>query len=281
MTQGYITLALGASKYYEMAINLAVSVKVFDSRRPISLIHDGSVDVARLIPHFDQLILIEPLEGFVGCANKLRLFPYSPYVETMFIDSDCLLVKPDMDRHWLRFSEDDFSIAGLRRTSGIYGNYGIDIAEACSRLGIPFLATGNSGVMYFRRTERAKAVFDRATDYFLGDNALKVAHGTVSGQVADEPAFGAAMGAFGISPVDYTPEEGTVMTATWRARRTRANLDTGKILVEKPLGPFKLFGRFFPKEWITHSPTVLHFIGLKPTRLYDRLVNQMRARSAG
>ena len=44
-TQGYITLATGPQEYLEMAANLAASIKVMNSARPVCLVHDAGAAI--------------------------------------------------------------------------------------------------------------------------------------------------------------------------------------------------------------------------------------------
>jgi hypothetical protein len=41
--QGYVTLAIGAQRYVDMAVVLGLSLKTFDPQRPVCLLHDQHV----------------------------------------------------------------------------------------------------------------------------------------------------------------------------------------------------------------------------------------------
>lgn len=277
MSQGYITLALGAQRYYDMAINLAMSVRIKDPARPISLICDE--DGQNKVPSelFDQIITLPDLDGYRGCANKLRIYDYTPYDETIFIDSDCIVMKQDMNRHWEKFSNHNFNIAGRKLFDGDY--YGIDVANLRHDMNMDFIAVGNSGVIFFRKSDEAEKLFNLSMKLFDDQSILKISHGKTQGQIADEPIFGTAMGIMNIEPVEYTPDEGAVMIATWRGRRIRGNFDQDIAYLEKPLGGFHVLNRFFPKQgWVAHSPSIHHFIGLKPKKLYQDITDAVKKR---
>ena len=274
LKQGYVTLALGDRKYYEMALHLALSLKWKDPSRPVCLIHDNSQSLERYGEIFDDLVVMPKLSGYVGCANKLRLEQFSPYEETFYIDSDCLVVKPDMDRHWQKFAGADFNIAGDMATAGTW--YDFDIAEACRELHLPYMVRMNSGVIFFRKTKAAERIFKSARSLVSTvGSVIGYDHQGRSGQLADEPFFGAAMGQHAITPVAYTPEEGSVMITTWQAKDCQARLEEDYASIKKASG-YHLLNRFFVKSWVEHSPSIMHFIGLKPADLYQQLTEQLR-----
>jgi hypothetical protein len=43
--QGYIVLAVGPTRYLDMAVNLAASLKVMDPGRPVCLVHDPGATI--------------------------------------------------------------------------------------------------------------------------------------------------------------------------------------------------------------------------------------------
>ena len=276
MTQGYIILALGPRRYYEMALNAALSIKWADPGRSVALIHDEGRPMDEYAPYFDHLVPMPAEDGYGGVANKLRLDRFSPFAQSMYIDGDCLIVKKDMDRHWEKFSRAPFSMAAARRTEGTW--YGFDIQLMCTALGVPYICEGNSGVLYFDNTDAATEVFETANRFFHTAPALKaLIHQGRPDQRPDEPFFGAAMGHHRIEPVSYSAEEGSIMVTSWGAKRYEADLETGAVRVEKPKSMTRL-ARLLPLATVRHSPSILHFIGLKPKREYARLCATLRAR---
>lgn len=271
--EGYVTLACGSRKYLDLAINLTASIRRWDGSRPICLVHDEHLKLTAADRRvFDHCALMESDPDFVGCANKLRLFDFSPYEKSFYIDSDCLVVKPDMERHWKKFAGTGFNVAGGKRTSGHWYNF--DIAEACSRLNIKYMVQMNAGVIYFTR-DGGKPAFDEALRlYREARDVIGSAHQKRLDQLADEPFFGAAMGSLEIEPVGYAAEEGSIMITTLYARRLKVDLGRGMSQIEKPSG-FYVLNRLFAKSWVKHSPTIVHFIALKPRKIYDSLVSEL------
>lgn len=271
--QGYIILACGARRYFEMARVLCFSLKLKDPKRKVCLACDKQDFLGDFAPHFDDVVYLEDDDRFIGCANKIRLYALSPYEETMYVDSDCLLMKSDMDRHWERLSAQDFAVAGGKMTSGNW--YGEDIGKILKGLSIDYIVKHNSGVFFFRKGPACDKYFDTVMRLFnehtdlLGHN-----HQKKTGQLADEPFFGAAMGIEKIEPVGYTPEEGSIMITTFYAPDCEGDFNKEYAVINKPTG-FWILNRFLPKGHVRHTPSIMHFVSLKPRGLYDKLVRQI------
>lgn len=278
MSQGYLTLATGDRKYFDAAANVALSVRLNDEKRPISLLCDDSAKLTEAEKAlFDRIIVALPGTLGVGCAGKLDVPGFLPYEETVFLDSDCLIVKNDMDRHWDKLSGQCFNVAGATENSG--GWYTFEIADVCKALGLPYMVHMNSGVMYFKKGKSLDDFIAVVQD--LRENAqdvLFVQHRDMNAQIADEPVWGAAMGRMHMQPARYTPEEGSVMVTTYMSRKIRYNPVENISEQEKSNG-YWLLGRFLSKGWTKHSTSVAHFIRFKPRRLYRDCVNQLRERA--
>lgn len=276
MTQGYITLATGPREYLEMAINLLLSLKLNDpTRKTCIVIDESSVLPEEYLGIPDYVSYLHPREGFHGCLNKLRLHELSPFNETMFVDADCILVKNDMDRHWEKFRGGGFNIAGSKVIAGNW--YGFDIKTVIETIGIPYMVKMNSGVFYFNRSAEADAFFE-ATHMLV--SAHKDLLGTLHRnnlQLADEPFIGAALGVLGIDPINYTAIEGSIMITTVNSSQAKFDPIEHISHITK-YDDFRLFGRFFPKKKVHHSPSFAHFVKLKPNSVYLACVRALRYR---
>jgi hypothetical protein len=270
--QGYIVLALGPSKYLDMAINLAASIKVMDPTRRICLVHDGNVtaDTAQL-RYFDDTAIMPLDPDYPGFMCKIRVFDASPYEETMFVDADCLMVKTDIDRYWQSACTRFFSITGGPRTSGEWK--GADIATLLSQEGAPYLIQMNSGVFYFDKSPESKAFFGGLNAYYMARRHL-LGVGLHRGKPAqtDEIYIGLYMGLSGMGAANMARvDQNSWMVSTWRGIMIR--FDAGRSVIYKPRGnPLNPFA-----GWDRLSPTFAHFVSLKPHRLYWRLSRQFRA----
>lgn len=266
--EGYVTLAMGSQRYFDMACMLALSLRFHDPARRICLIHDRNIS---LPPHaaavFDDHVEIPVDETYFGCANKLRVGRLSPYDRTMFVDADCLLAKSDIARVWINHTGQFFNMTGDVRTSGQWNV--LDIAKACAQFDVPYVVQMNSGVFYWERGDKAEAFFAYLNDlYATQRHTISQSHRNVRNQYNDEPFFGIGMGRFGLRPLEPPAGAGSWMVSTWRARRTEMDIARGRVSIQKPAG-FRVLGRFWAKRWVQHSPTILHFISLRPARVYS------------
>jgi hypothetical protein len=64
------------------------------------------------------------------------------------------------------------------------------------------------------------------------------------------------------------------MVTTRQSRRFRFDIVSGACYMEKPNG-FRLFDRLWARDWVPHTPTIAHFIGLKPRALYREQCRRM------
>ena len=272
--QGYLTMATGDRIYLELAVNLALSLKLNDPTRPVCIVTDPEMEIAEVYkPFFDYIVRLAPKSGFHGCLNKLRVNEVSPFEETMFIDSDCILVKPDMDRHWEKHQCQGFNIAGSKENSGNWYNF--SIAEAIIQLQIPYMVELNSGVFYFRKGAES----DR---FFLTALAMVNKHKEILGtfhrnklQLADEPFIGAALGKLMINPISYEPSEGSIMITTVRSSNEVFDPIKHVSQIVKHSN-YRLLDRFFPKTNVKHSPSFAHFVKLKPKPIYNEITFKLR-----
>lgn len=273
--QGYLTIAYGPRKYFEMALNLALSVKLNDPSRPIALLYDGPNNLTDTSTQFfDHIGTLPAQDRISGSAMKLNIFAPSPYSETLFVDADCLVLKKDMDRHWNKFAPFDFNIPGNKRAAGSL--YGLDVTGMMRAAGTDHIMQINSGIIFFRKNDDGKAVFDTALNLFKdGHPELIELRGKRGNVCADQPFFGAAMAKCGIDELSYTPQEGTIMATTYLARNCDFDLERGVSTLEKPTGHW-ILNRFLAKGWVKHSTSIGHFIALKPKNQYQSLSDQLR-----
>jgi len=275
-TEGYLILATGAPKYLEMARNLAASIRLMDPSRQICLVHDedarfGADDQA----FFDRCVMLPGREHFHGVMNKLRVFDISPFQRTMFIDADCLMIKHDIGAYWQLCRGKPFAIPGKRRVAGEWK--GADISALLKQEGAPYLIQMNSGVFCFERSASGIAFTDGLLDYYLRRRE-HLAIGLHRGvrQQTDEIYLGLWMGLNGLDPVVARNGHNSWSNSTWRAFLVRADPEKQISSLRKPVRstfgiPNPLLG------WDRISPTIMHFIALKPAVPYRRAAAFVRA----
>lgn len=157
-TRGYVTIATGDIKYYEMAFQLLHSYRVrANSDLPFAILSDRENDYTRA---FDQAVLMR--NANCSYMDKLLLYQYSPYDETIFIDADSLVLA-DLKGLWEDFSTaDDMSCYGAvypLNSDRAWFSY-----EGCGRYreDIHFLVDLHGGVYFLRKTDRCRVIFEQA-----------------------------------------------------------------------------------------------------------------------
>jgi hypothetical protein len=138
--------------------------------------------------------LVIPFDGAAShdCRPKLDLDTYSPFVHTLYLDADSLVVR-DIHPLFERFREHEFVVLGRQTNDGHW--YG-DVAEMCDLAGSDSLPKFNGGILYFTRSARTTAIFAAARE--LASQYEQLAYDTFNGGVADEPLLAIALAQHGI-----------------------------------------------------------------------------------
>lgn len=196
MTRGFVTIATGQERYYELARNLLYSYRLFASvKYPFAIICDKK---NRYIEEFDDVILMDK-----ACCNyldKLQLYKYLPYDETIFIDADSLAYG-DLDAWWEIFKEaDDFSLFGyawkdLNSGRGWFIPRGLKEYQDK----VSFIPDFNGGIYYMRRSETCKEVFRLANFFASHFKDYEFSDFTTP---ADEPCLALGMAIQNCHPLD-------------------------------------------------------------------------------
>ncbi|MEZ5825798.1 MAG: hypothetical protein R3C97_13980 [Geminicoccaceae bacterium] len=276
-SRGYLTTAFGSRKFFEMAVNLALSVRLNDPDRPVCLVHNASEEVPDDIARaFDSLTTFP--DGaetvYAGTALKLLIDQVTPYRETFFVDSDCMILKKDMDRHWQKFGQSDFMICGEKRTRGHISS--LDVQTMMKVANVDHIVDMNSGVIFLRSSPASTRLFETARElYRTRRETFTEIRARRGDGIGDQPFFGAAMAACGIDPISYEPGEGSLMVTTYRARNVDFDLDEPRSFLEKPTG-FRMLNRFWAKSWVRHDTTIGHFVAGKPKRVYQTMSDRLR-----
>lgn len=210
MSRGFLTLAYGNERYLRMAKGLAQSLRAHNPTVRLAVVTDS--ENPKFLKLFDDVVDVDLNLGS-GVAQKLHVDRYSPYDQTLFIDSDCLAFADpellwDMYRHapgfgvkgWCYLTEEDphYAIENMGR-----------LLAACA---VRRLGAFNSGLFYFDRTEQAQKVFSTAREVAarVGEIGLKAFKNS---PCADEPVFALALEMNGIPMLPW--DEGRAMvTAT-------------------------------------------------------------------
>lgn len=194
-TRGFVTIATGNERYYRLARNLLCSYRQFSKGNiPFAIISD---EHNRYTDEFDKTIIIKnPTNSFL---DKLKLYEYLPYDETIFIDADSLAYG-NLNNWWRIFENaTDFSCFGyawnLEAGRGWFIPSGIKEYQDK----VKFVPDFNGGVYYLRRSQKCQDVFQLA-NYFA--NHYYEYEFTGFRNAADEPCLALAMAVYGCIPID-------------------------------------------------------------------------------
>jgi hypothetical protein len=226
MNRGYLILATtneslpDSAAYFKQAANLAISLLASDpdsgkigTKYPIALLHDGRSNLpAQYWQLFDRKIVLKPGDDRIPFYNKTRLFDYSPWEETIYIDSDSLAIG-DPDRLFDDLQKYSFASCVVKQakyaTAGkIQMSWVKQVGEIYEYYGLPHDWTFtelNSSLIYWKADDFARDIFTLAEHFYACEfypefNGLAPKGVADRGHFPDELAFECAM-----LHINYTP----------------------------------------------------------------------------
>ena len=237
---GFITMAYGREKYLDQAVALARSVKHHMPNQPIVLVTDRD----KAYPPFDSEIAMTDY-ALAGTVLKTSIYQYSPFEETLFIDSDCLLTR-DCSPEIAEIRTREFSpVVNTYLQKGDNDLWLEDVGEAVAKVGSKNFPKFNGGVYFFRKGKRAKSVFTVAEEMRERQDELGILNFDTAGP-GEETLFGLALSKLGFK--DLYDDRGRLM-------RTPLNA-TGPIHLDILAGEC-----WFEKEGRLVEPAIVHFCG--------------------
>jgi hypothetical protein len=210
ISRGTLTLAFGKPKYLEMAKSLARSLLLHDPALPRAIVTDSTdPELATLFTH------VLPLCREYGSNVRQKLFldHYTPFDETLFIDSDCLAVRP-LEDFWSAFHDVPFGVCGQRTLYAGETDEYLHVDFLLRRFHLNGLPKFNGGIYYFKRTLAAIKLFDTARDLMNDATELRFSDFRDDGP-ADEAIFSVAMALHNLTVTDmglggmWTPIDAT------------------------------------------------------------------------
>jgi hypothetical protein len=228
-----------------MARALSLSYRRHNQLRPFAIVTDDR-NAKDLENYFDVVIPLNPTYG-VGVVQKLNVDRYTPFDETLFVDSDCLFYKSP-ERLWRLYSGKDFTVRGWRYLTGWTEyekkspyEFVQNTPDFLRQNNITRLPHFNSGVFFFRKSETASNVFINARSVYekrttLGFVPFKNA------PIADEPAFAVGLETSGIEMDPWDNQEGmetalnmedvySISVLTGKARFRKNGTDCDPVLI--------------------------------------------------
>lgn len=236
---GFLTMAVGAEKYMKQAVNLAISLKIHMPSSVIAVITDHSI----VDPIFDIVVKYDG-SGIIGVVNKIDIYEFSPFDETVFIDADCLVSRPFLNEIGDIRKYDVSPIVETYLGRGGVEQWLPNFDLVLDELKLPCFPKYNGGLYFFRKSQVAEKVFKEARSILEMAERLHIKNFDRAGP-NDETLLGLALA--GHAPLPLYDDHGTLM-------RTPVGL-TGNLY-------FEFFnGCHFIKSGKEVRPAILHFCG--------------------
>jgi hypothetical protein len=239
-SRGIITLAYGHERFIEQARSLAHSLRLHAPLLPRTLITDSNdPEVRRLftdvVPH--------RAEFGSGVRQKIFLDQYSPYEETLFIDSDCLVLG-NLESFWSAFDGQSFGVPGFRYLQKGSTDPYLDVDHALESLHLTTIPKFNGGTYYFTRSPETAEFFKTARNILENWKALRLCEFRRDGP-GDESVYALAMAVHHFGLTSMGP--GGMWTPVGYK---------GPLLLDALKGRCS-----FEKEGMKLSPEIIHFPG--------------------
>ncbi|SHJ85442.1 hypothetical protein SAMN05444159_1693 [Bradyrhizobium lablabi] len=237
---GFLTIAIGHERYLRQAEILSLSLRRNMPGVPLAIVTDND----RLAASAD--VIVPPLSGIpVGVLQKAYLDQYTPFQETLFIDSDCIATRP-FPNELEQIRKFEFTPA-MEKFTALNGTdeYIDNLSEALKLVGGEQFPKFNGGIYFFRKGELSSSVFRIAREIHSDYRKYGIKAFDKSGP-GEETVFALALAKLGM--FDLYHDNGNLM-------RTPTGLK-GKISIE-PLGGGCTFERY---DGVV-SPAICHFAG--------------------
>lgn len=227
--RGFVTIAVGAQRYYALAENLLRSYRLHNSDdTPFAILCDREcVETAG----FDRVVVME--KPAMSYMDKLRLAELSPFEETIFVDADALFLR-DPGVLWQDFQDcPDVCAYGNRLSRDSRKGWFCpeEMGELAPRL--EFGVQMHGGAYYLRRSEDCERVFARAKEFAANYGQYRFAH---FDKPADEPVIALSMALEGWEPcpklerILFLPEYDGHVRLTREGRVLLKGKETGAVI---------------------------------------------------
>jgi len=200
MKKGFLTLAFGKALYIQMAKALAISMRLHGLKSPLAIVTDTSdLEINHL---FDKVIKYNPSYGS-GVSQKIHVDLYTPFEETIFIDSDCLVYK-NPELLWNTYKTNQpFGIMGAKTLTSSDQHYAVNNLKVFLKiLNLSKMHDINTGIFYFDNTAMKSLFFEKCREIYNDRDRLPFKVFKDS-PVNDEPIFAAALEILSINPLKW------------------------------------------------------------------------------
>ncbi len=251
-SRAVLTIAVGPKIYFEMAIALARSIRLWHDALdlPIAIATDSS-DLLPADLFGVRVLHLQRGELGVGFEPKLHLDRIAPAERTLFIDADCL-VYSRLDGAFEAFAGQAVSVV-RERLSGDGERFG-DVASYCQHLSVEEIPIFTGGIYYLEGPE-AQSVYAQARHLLLSYDRLGLVR--LRGLPNEEVLVSGAMACHNLWGV---PDGGSIV-GDFQTSPGRASLDIirGESRMTNPPPPSPDHCPWAPVRSI--APAIVHFLG--------------------
>ncbi len=175
--EGYIYTSYGKPEYVKHAVASTVTLRRYDSKRPVALICTRE-HIDYLVKHnqeklFDKLVpLREEHASITGFKHNVHL--YMPFEKNLYLDSDIVWCK-DPDPLWTSLSVHPFTITGIQTSDNFFGgpkHIGVlkDILlkrrqRTLNRFDLTYLSRVQTGMIYAKEELVTREVCELAASF--------------------------------------------------------------------------------------------------------------------
>ena len=168
-SRGVLTLAFGKPRFLEQVKSLGRSLQLHAPEIRTAIVTDSRDPELKEL--FTQVILYRPEFGS-SVRQKLHLNFYTPFDETLFIDSDCLVLG-NLERFWRAFAGQTFGVPGFEFIARGEADPYLDVDFALDHFELSKLPKFNGGTYYFDNSDRAARFFSTARELLANWKQLR------------------------------------------------------------------------------------------------------------
>ena len=200
--RGYLTLAAGSSRYLEMAVDMALSLRE-QTKYPVGLVCDESIAqiATSTYPNVFDTLSILGTEFRRGRALKYGLADACPWDEAIFVDADCLVLGT-LDHAFDALQHTPMAFLGELLTKNENENHhGFSTRRLMDKFEIEHYLKTNSGFFAFQR-KPARTIMLEFLRCFLYEAKPGLRLSLLQGAwLGDEIAIGIVGGRLGLEPL--------------------------------------------------------------------------------
>ncbi len=203
-SRGYLTLATGRPAFLEMAVDMALSLREHTDL-PVAIACDAGLTEAaknRYAAVFDRVTTI-PERFLGGRTRKFGVAEATPFEETVFVDADCVVLKP-LDELFTALDGCDLAFLGAQLTEAEdHNHHGFSTRWLMKRFGLESYLKTNSGIFCFRR-EPAVEVMEAFRACYVEEARPALRGSLLLGRwLGDEIAIGIVGGRLGLCSLPF------------------------------------------------------------------------------